>query len=140
MNVSEQQWRVPRRVVTLKVIVAIVFIGLAWWFIADPERLLVAALVALVIATYAIRDVIWPVRLSVGRDGVMVSRGFVGRREIAWGEIERVRMDRRRRLGSTSEMLEIDIDTTLFLFSKHELDAPLEDVLTALRGFQNDAR
>lgn len=140
MNVSEQQWRVPRRVVILKVIIAIAFIGLAWWFATDTERLLVAGLVALVIATYAVRDLIWPVRLSVGPDGVMVSRGFVGRREIAWGEIERLRMDRRRRLGSTSELLEIDIDTTLFLFSKHELDEPLDDVLAALRGWRADSR
>lgn len=140
MNVSEQQWRVPPRVVILKIVVAVAFVGLAWWFSADLERFVVATGIAVLIACYALRDLAWPVRLSAGPDGIMVSRGFIMHREIAWGEIERLRIDRRRRLGTASELLEIDMDSTLFLFSKHELNEPPEDVLAALLEWRASIR
>lgn len=140
VNVAQQRWRVPRRVVLLKIVVAIAFGGVAWWFSTDIERFAVAIGIAVLVAAYAVRDLAWPVRLAVGPDGVMVSRGFILRREIAWSEIERLRIDRRSRFGAVSELLEIDIETTLYLFSKHELDEPPEDVLASLREWQATAR
>lgn len=140
VNVSEQQWRVPHRVVILKIVVAAAFIGIAWWFSADIERFVVAVVVAGLLAAYAVRDLVWPVRLSVGPDGVAVSRGFVLRRQIAWGEIERLRIDRRQRLGTASELLEIDLDSTLYLFSKHELDDTPQNVLDALHEWRSTHR
>ena len=61
------------------------------------------------LAGWALRDLIAPVRLAADADGVTVVTGFARRRRhLPWAQIERVRVDRRDRLGLRSEMLEID--------------------------------
>ena len=66
-----------------------------------------------------------------------VMAGYARRRRIPWSAIERVRLDRRDRLGITSELLEIDADDALFLFSMHDLGAEPEEVLASLQALRS---
>jgi hypothetical protein len=49
---------------------------------------------------------------------------------LAWSEIDRVRVDRRRR----SRLLEVDTGDQRYLFSRYELDADLDDVAAELEA------
>jgi hypothetical protein len=132
-QVPEQlSWRVPAGPTRLKVAGAVIFAILAVAGAGDPIRLVVAGLAAAVLAGYAVRDAIVPVRLSADRAGITVTTGFGGHRRLAWDEIERVRVDERRRLGLRSELLEIDTGDSLHLFSAYELGAPCAEVERAL--------
>jgi len=130
------QWRVPRQLPLLKAAAAAVFLLVGLLAAADPVRLAVALGAAAVLAGFALRDVVAPVRLAADGSGVTVVRGFAGRHRIPWSDVERVRVDVRRRLGLRSELLEIDVGSTLHLFSAYDLGAPPEQVageLVALR-------
>jgi hypothetical protein len=98
----------------------------------DPVQWVMAAAVAIGLAGWALRDVVAPVRLAADAEGVTVMAGYARRRRIPWSAIERVRLDRRDRLGITSELLEIDADDALFLFSMHDLGADPHEVLPVL--------
>jgi Bacterial PH domain len=66
-----------------------------------------------------------------------VVTGFAGRRHLDWPQVEDVRVERRPRLGITTETLEIDAGETLHLFSRYDLGAEPADVagtLNALRA------
>lgn len=134
-----REWRVPRHMVVIKVVATAAFALVALWFGTDSVRFVVAALAAALVAAYALRDLIYPVRLAADSSGVTVFRGFLGRRQLQWGEIARIRVDRRKRLGSTTSLLEVDIDSTLFLFSKHELGAEPEEVADELRTLRAES-
>jgi hypothetical protein len=83
-----------------------------------------------------LRDLMVPVRLEADLTGLTVTRGFGRRRHHPWEEIERVRIDDRRRLLGRSTLLEVDVDTTLYFFGRTELGvSPVEvlDEIAALR-------
>ena len=96
---------------------------------ADPVQWVMAGAVAVALGAWALRDAVAPVRLAADREGITVVTGFARRRRLPWADIERVRLDRRERLGVTSAMLEVDADDALFLFSMHDLGAYPHDVL-----------
>jgi hypothetical protein len=98
-----------------------------------------AAVCAAGLAAWAVRDVVVPVRLAAGPTGVTVVTGFAGRRRLAWSQIERVRVDRRQRIGLTSAVLELDTGRGLHLFSRYDLGAPPEEVAAALAGLRTGA-
>ncbi len=98
----------------------------------DPVQWVIAAAVAIGLAGWALRDLVAPVRLAADTEGVTVMAGYARRRRVPWSAIERLRLDRRDRLGITSELLEIDADDALFLFSMHDLGADPRDVLPEL--------
>jgi hypothetical protein len=101
--------------------------------------MLTAALVATaILAVYALRDVIAPVRLAADLDGVTVVSGYAGHRRVDWAQVERMRVDARSRGGMRSELLEIDAGEHLFLLSRYDLNTHPADVyedLLRLRGF-----
>jgi Bacterial PH domain len=136
---DRRSWRVSRGMSALKAGGVLVFAMLALFSLGDRVRLVVAGLAALVLAGYALRDLLAPVRLSADRDGVTVVAGFAGSRRLAWSEIERVRVDERRRLGVRSQLLEIDSGDTLHLFSQYDLDAPVTDVAETLAQLRTGA-
>jgi hypothetical protein len=109
----------------------------------DPVQWVMAVTVAIGLAAWAARDLVAPVRLAADRDGITVVAGFARRRRLPWAQIEHVRLDRRDRLGITSEMLEVDADDALFLFSMHDLGAEPHEVLPVLErlraGHHDDA-
>lgn len=98
----------------------------------DPVQWVMAVAVAVALDAWALRDVVAPVRLAADREGITVVAGFARRRRLPWAQIEQVRLDRRERLGLPSEMLEVDADDALFLFSMHDLGADPHDVLAEL--------
>ncbi|SCE78653.1 PH domain-containing protein [Micromonospora marina] len=98
----------------------------------DPVRPALAGLAAAALLGWALRDVVAPVRLAVGPDGLTVLRGFAGRRRLPWDAVEAIRLERRSRRGVTAETLEIDAGETLHLFGRRDLDAPLDEVAAAL--------
>jgi len=103
----------------------------------DPVRWFVAVAVGLGLAGWALRDLIAPVRLAADPDGVTVIAGFAGRRRLAWSQIERVRIDRRARLGVRTELLEVDAGDNVYLFSRYDLGAEPEDVLASLLALRS---
>jgi PH (Pleckstrin Homology) domain-containing protein len=130
---SPQPWRIKPVLPVTKGLGAVAVPILVFAFGRnDPVQWVMAAAVAIGLAGWALRDVVAPVRLAADTEGVTVMAGYARRRRVPWSAIERVRLDRRDRLGITSELLEIDADDALFLFSMHDLGADPHDVLPVL--------
>jgi hypothetical protein len=129
---QDARWRVDRRLALLKAVGVPVFALIAFALRDDLPGLVLAVVAAVVLAVYALRDVIAPVRLAADQDGVTVVKGFAGRRRIPWDEVERIRVDVRSRLGLRAELLEIDTGDDLHLFSSAELGAECETVARTL--------
>ncbi|MER7333459.1 MULTISPECIES: PH domain-containing protein [unclassified Micromonospora] len=127
------QWRVPATLPALKLAGAVALLALALLLDeGDPVQLGLAVVAAAALAGWAARDVVAPVRLAVDPEGVTVVQGFAGRRRLPWSAVERVTVDRRARLGLTSEVLEIDAGESLHLFGRLDLGAEPADVAEAL--------
>lgn len=105
----------------------------------DVVEWVLAGAVAAGVAIWGIRDLVAPVRLAADAEGVTVVAGFARRRRLRWSEIEAVRLDRRERLGVTSNLLEIDADDALYLFSMHDLGADPHDVVKLLGHLHTQA-
>jgi hypothetical protein len=116
------------------------FVLVALLFTGDPIGLGIGIIAALALGAFALRDVLAPVRLAADVDGVTVVSGFAGRRHLSWSEIERIRVDERRRLGTRSQLLEIDTGDSLHLFSAYELSAPCDEVVAVLQTLRARAR
>jgi Bacterial PH domain len=135
---SPQSWRIRPVVPVAKLLGAVAIVALVLAFGRDdPVQWFLAAAVALGLAGWALRDVIAPVRLAADPDGVTVIVGFAGRRRLAWSDIERVRVDRRDRLGLRTELLEVDTGDYLYLFGRYDLGAEPEEVLASLRALRS---
>ncbi|MGC4897033.1 PH domain-containing protein [Micromonospora sp. DT31] len=128
-----RQWRVPRETPAVKALGALALVALGVLFAGgDPIRPALAGLAAVGLLTWALRDLVAPVRLAVDPDGLTVLRGFAGRRRLPWHTVEQIQLDRRSRRGLTAETLEIDAGESLHLFGRRDLDAPLDEVAEAL--------
>lgn len=128
-----RSWHVHRGLTAMKCAGAVIFGGTALVFADDRLRLAVGLLVAVGLAATAVRDLVAPVRLAADHTGVTVVTGFAGRRHVPWADIERIRLDERRRLGVRAQLVEVDVGETLHLFSTYQLSAPCEDVVAELR-------
>ncbi|MEV4117287.1 PH domain-containing protein [Micromonospora sp. NPDC049645] len=132
---SVRQWRVPSSLPAAKLAGAVLLVALGLLFAdGDPVRLAVAVLAAAALAAWAVRDLVAPVRLAVDPVGLTVIHGFAGRRSLPWSAVEAIDVDRRPRLGLTSETLEIDAGDSLHLFGRYDLGATPEEVAAALRA------
>ncbi|MEW2143553.1 PH domain-containing protein [Micromonospora vinacea] len=130
-----RQWRVPSSLPAAKLAGAALLVALGLLFAdGDPVRLAVAALAAAGLASWAVRDLVAPVRLAVDPAGLTVIHGFAGRRLLPWSAVEAIAVDRRPRLGLTSETLEIDAGNSLHLFGRYDLGATPEEVAAVLRA------
>lgn len=123
------EWRVPWQVTVLKAAGVAVCVGLA--LIGDRRQLLLAGIAAVGFAVLVIRDLLAPVRLAVGDDGLIVT-GLAGKERISWNDVDRIRVDRRRRYGLTTELLEIDAGEQIHLFSRFDLGESVFDVAETL--------
>jgi hypothetical protein len=127
------QWRIRPVLPVTKAMVAVAVVVLPAAFAdRDPVRWGVAIAVAIVLAVWAVRDLIAPVRLTADAGGVTVVTGFARRRHLPWAQIERVRVDVTSRRGLRSELLELDAGESIYLFSAHQLGALPEEVAAAL--------
>jgi hypothetical protein len=130
---APQPWRIKPVLPVTKLLGAVAVAVLVTAFgRRDPVQWFLAAAVAAGLALWALRDLIAPVRLAADEDGVTVVVGYAGRRRLPWSRIETVRMDRRDRLGVRTQMLELDADDNLYLFSMHDLGAQPDEVLPTL--------
>jgi hypothetical protein len=136
-----QPWRIKPVLPVAKLVGAVALPVLMLAFSQrDGVRWFIAGAAALGLAGWAVRDLIVPVRLAADPDGVTVVVGFARRRRLLWSQIDRVRLDRRQRRGRSAELLEIDVDDSLYLFSEHDLGAAPEDVLAQLEQLRSRAR
>ena len=130
---SGQPWRIKPILPVTKGLGGVAVVVLVFAFgRRDAVQWVLAGAVASGLAIWALRDLIAPVRLAADPARVTVVAGYLRRRWLPWEQIERVRLDRRERLGLSSELLEIDADDALFLFSMHDLGADPHDVLAEL--------
>jgi Bacterial PH domain len=137
--VESVSFRVDPRFTAVKVGGFVVFALAALAFHDDPAKVAFTAVAALVAGGYALRDVVAPVRLAASRDGVTVVRGYAGHHDLPWGEIERVRLDERRRLGTRSAAVEIDTGDHLYLLSQYDLGTDPADAVEALDRLRTSA-
>jgi Bacterial PH domain len=132
----EVGWRVPRRIPAGKLVIAVLMALLGVLVAADLWQQVVAAAAVAALVAWAARDLVAPVRLAADPAGVTVLTGFAHRHRLAWSQVERVRVDARRR----SRMLEVDTGEQLYLFSRYDVDADLDEIaerLEALRAAAN---
>ncbi|WP_432933668.1 PH domain-containing protein [Microbispora sp. CA-135349] len=123
------EWRVPRRIVALKAAGTALCGALA--IAGDGALLFLAGVAALGFGLLTGRDLVAPVRLAAGEDGLVVS-GLAGRERISWNDVDRIRVDSQRRYGLTAELLEIDAGEQIHLFSRFDLGEPVVDVAERL--------
>jgi Bacterial PH domain len=137
---APQPWRIKPVLPVTKLLGAVAVAVLVVAFgRRDPVQWFLVAAIAAGLLVWALRDLIAPVRLAADPEGVTVVVGYAGRRRLAWSQIETVRMDRRDRLGVRTEMLELDADDSLYLFSMHDLGAPPDEVLESLLALRASA-
>ncbi|MFI7608547.1 PH domain-containing protein [Micromonospora sp. NPDC049366] len=128
------QWRVPVSLPVAKLVAGALLLALGLLFAdGDAVRLALAGLAAAGLVGWALRDLIAPVRLALDDSGVTVVHGFAGRRHLPWSAIEAITVDRRPRLGLTTETLEVDAGESLHLFGRYDLGASPAEVAAALR-------
>jgi hypothetical protein len=134
-----QPWRIRPVLPVTKLLGAAAIVALVLAFGRDdPVQWFLTAAVGLGLAGWALRDLIAPVRLAADPDGITVVVGFAGHRRLGWSEIERVRLDRRDRLGVRTQLLEVDAGDHLYLFSRYDLGAEPEGVLDALLALRSE--
>ncbi|MEV6598902.1 PH domain-containing protein [Actinoplanes sp. NPDC051346] len=133
VTMAPLEWRMKPALPATKLLAATAVIVLAIAFGRhDPVQWVLAGLAALGLITWAVRDLVRPVRLAADAAGITVVTGFATRRHLPWARIERVRVDRRERRGIRNELLEIDAGESLLLFSARELGTDPEEVAQAL--------
>ncbi|MDX6198970.1 MAG: hypothetical protein QOJ79_2121 [Actinomycetota bacterium] len=95
--------------------------------LSDTAGLLLTVPAAVVTIGLAIRDLACGPVLSADADGIAVLQGLRTLR-VDWSQVERIRVVKDRR----TEMLELDLGTTLALLTRHRLGRYPADVLTEL--------
>ncbi len=138
-------WRVPGRVLVSKLVAFAVVALLGLLLAQDPPGLGLAAVAAMAVGAYALRDILAPVRLAADREGLTLVTGFAGKRQIPWRDVERIRVDTgAARFGLRAmaldadrrALLEIDTGSSLHIFGASELGASVDEVAETLRRFR----
>ncbi|MEU5788655.1 PH domain-containing protein [Micromonospora purpureochromogenes] len=135
------QWRVPPALPVVKLVGAVLLVALGL-LLADGDRVQAVLTVAVAggLVGWALRDLLAPVRLAADPAGVTVIHGYAGRRHLPWPAVEAITVDRRSRLGLSTETLEIDAGESLHLFGRYDLGAPPDEVAGTLRSVRAAAR
>jgi hypothetical protein len=131
------EWRVDRRLTVAKIAGAAIFALAAAIGYPDPGQVIVVGLASVLLALLAVRDLIAPVRLTAGPAGLTVTTGFAGRRGIAWGDIDHIKVDARKGLMLRSQVLELDAGDHLYFFGVNELGAPCDEVAERLAAIRS---
>jgi hypothetical protein len=137
---SPQPWRIKPVLPVTKLLGAVAVLVLVFAFGRDDAvQWFLAAAVSAGLAVWAVRDLVAPVRLAADGEGVTVVVGYARRLQLPWEQIAAVRLDNRYRLGISNDMVEIDTDDALYLFSMHDLGAEPREVLAALEQLHAQA-
>jgi Bacterial PH domain len=99
-----------------------------------PGRLL-AVLAAVVLAAYAVGDVVFSPRLQADAEGISI-RTPATRARLPWADVEHVRADSRLRLGLRSTTLEIDAGAVLVVLSRRAIGADPEQAADLINAFR----
>ena len=134
------EWSVPAWLPALKAAAALVLGVLGALFGDGPAGYLLTGLAAAGLAVAAGRDLVARRRLAADPEGLTVLVGFAGYRRVPWSEVERIRVDVRRHLGLSTELLEVDAGEQLYLFARRELGAPCDEVAARLTELLAGAR
>jgi hypothetical protein len=124
-------WSVPAKIPAIEAAGAALFL-LALTVTNDPLERTLAAVAAVLLGLFAVRDRIARVRLAADGDGLTVVSGYAGSRRLPWGAVERIRVTERQRLGMRSRLLEVDAGESLHLFSTRDLGTDPEHVAAVL--------
>jgi hypothetical protein len=111
---------------------AVIALGLC--FATDADGRLLFLVAAVILAAYAISDLVFRPRLSVDATGLRV-RAPLARAHIAWRDLERVHADERSRYGLRTVTLEIDGGEHLIVLTRRALGAAPEAVADLVRSF-----
>jgi hypothetical protein len=138
---SPQPWRIKPVLPVTKLLGAVAVLVLVFAFGRDDiVQWVMAVAVSAGLTAWAVRDLIAPVRLAADAEGVTVVVGYARRQWLPWAQIVAVRLDHRDRLGVSNDMVEIDADEALYLFSMHDLGAEPRAVLAVLEQLHAQAR
>jgi hypothetical protein len=135
---TDVRFHVDRRFMWAKFVVAAIFVATPLVAASSASGIVIGLIVGVGLAIYGLRDVLAPVRLAADADGVTVVSGFAGQRRIAWGGIERVRLDQRSRYGGRQALLEIDEGESLHFFSRYDLGMPPSEALDLVLDVRGD--
>jgi hypothetical protein len=127
-------WRVSGPLTAFKAAGVLLFTCAALVSAGQPVGVATTLFAGVALAGSVIRDLLVPIRVGAGHDGLVVVTGFVGRRTLPWHAVTRIQVDERRRLGTRSRLLEIETEESLYLFGRSELTAPVESVAEELRS------
>jgi Bacterial PH domain len=134
---SEITFRVPTGVIVIKFGLAAVILA-ATLLSGDRLAVLVGVAGALALTVVGLRDVLARDRLRADAKGVDLVHGYRGRAHLDWAEIEQLRIDERPRLGVRAQLLEVDADDHLYLFSRYDLGVQPDEALQALLQVRGD--
>ncbi|WP_248965042.1 PH domain-containing protein [Sphaerisporangium perillae] len=121
MTGTFRQWRVRREFILLKGAAAAAFAVIAFAVSGDPRGMLLCAAAAVLLAGFALRDVVAPVRLTADEGGLTMVTGLARRERVPWPRVAHIRVARNARYGLRWELLEIETAESLHIFSSHEL-------------------
>jgi hypothetical protein len=102
--------------------------------LSDPAGRLLTAPAAVAVLALGIRDLRSGPLLRADAEGVEVQQGL-RRIRVAWAQVERMRVVRDRR----TELLELDLGSTLALLSRQRLGRLPDDVLADLLAIRDEA-
>ncbi|MFG2000748.1 PH domain-containing protein [Spirillospora sp. NPDC048911] len=125
---EERSWRVPPPQIVVKCAATVALAVLAVLSIDDPQLLFLAGIATAGAGALALRDLLAPVRLTAGADGLTVISGYAGKRHIPWSEVTAIRVDERQRLLMRTRLLEIETPDDLHLLSTFDLGDHVRDV------------
>ena len=108
--------------------------GAALLATSGPGRLL-AVLAGVVLAAYAVGDLVFSPRLQVDAGGLAI-RTPATRARLPWADVEHVRADSRLRLGLRSTTLEIDAGAVLVVLSRRAIGADPEQAADLINAFR----
>lgn len=131
------QWRVPSTVPAVKLILAAALVVATVTLGRDVIAAVAGLVVGAGVGLSGLRDLLAPVRLEADPEVLTVTTGFGTRHRYLWSDVERIRIDDRRRLLGRSVLLEIDVNTDLYFLGRYDLGVhPLEalDEITVVRG------
>lgn len=103
----------------------------------DPPGRLLFGVAAVVLAVYAISDLVFSPRLVVSPDGLVI-RSVLTRAAVPWSQVESVQAASRDRLGLRSTTLEIDAGPVLAVFSRRAIGADPDQAAGLIRAFRPD--
>jgi len=101
---------------------------------SDRAGRILLAIAAVLLAAYAVTDVIYRPRIVVTVDGIVI-RAPGGSARLGWADVHRIEALGRMRLGLRSVTLEIDTETSLHVFSRRALGADPDTAADLIRAF-----